>query len=160
MKPWNKFSFKRTLFALLGVTVLVGGLTACGHRGYEHGMASMSAEDQVKFRDKMVDRVSSKLDLTTDQKQRLTALTDKLQAQRKALMGTTANPRADLQAIISGDKFDRTRAQALVTEKTAALTLQSPEVIAALADFYDSLNAAQQAKVREFMQGRHGFLRG
>ena len=28
MKPW----IKRTLFGLFGVSLLVGGLTACGHR--------------------------------------------------------------------------------------------------------------------------------
>lgn len=161
MKPLHHFSFKRalkrTLFGVLGATVLVGGLTACGYRGHDRGMASMSAEDQVKFRDKMVDRVSGKLDLNTDQKQRLTTLADKLQAQRKALMGATADPRAEMQALVAGDKFERTRAQALVTEKISAITTQSPEVIAALADFYDSLNAAQQTKVREYLQGRHGW---
>jgi hypothetical protein len=93
MKPW----IKRTLFGLFGVSLLVGGLTACGHR---HGYG------------------------------------------------------ADLKALVAGDKFDKTRAQALVTEKTAAVTTKSPEVIAALADFYDSLNPAQQQKVREFMDKR------
>jgi len=57
-------------------------------------------------------------------------------------------------ALVAGDKFDKTRAQALVTEKTAAITGKSPEVIAAMADFYDSLNPAQQQKVREFMDKR------
>ena len=108
----------------------------------------------------MVERMSSKLDLNAEQKQRLTVLADKLHAQRLALVGDKPNPRADVQALVAGDKFDRSRAQALVTEKTAALSTQSPEVIAALGDFYDSLNAAQQQKVRDFMNrgsrwGRH-----
>ena len=62
--------------------------------------------------------------------------------------------RAELQALVAGDKFDKARAQTLVSEKTAAIQARSPEVIAALADFYDSLNPAQQQKVREFMQQR------
>ena len=57
------------------------------------------------------------------------------------------------------DKFDRARAQAWVTEKTAALNSKSPEVIVAMADFFDGLNATQQTKVREAMQGRHGWWR-
>ena len=89
MKPWIRRSLKRTLFGLFGATLLVGGLTACGHRGHEHGMASMSAEDQARLRDRMVERVSSKLDLNADQKQRLVVLADRLQEQRKALVGTT-----------------------------------------------------------------------
>ena len=34
------------------------------------------------------------------------------------------------------------------------------KVVAALGDFYDSLNPAQQQKVREFMQHRGGWRRG
>jgi protein CpxP len=70
------------------------------------------------------------------------------------MMGASKDPRADLKALVAGDKFDKTRAQALVTEKTAAISGKSPEVIAAMADFYDSLNPAQQQKVREFMDKR------
>jgi periplasmic protein CpxP/Spy len=153
MKPW----IKRTLIGLFGASVLVGGLTACGHRG--HG-APMGAEQSAEFRGKMVERVSGKLDLNADQKQRLTVLADKLNEQRAALMGKTPDPRADVQALVAGDKFDRTRAQTLVQEKTAALNTKSPEVIAAMGDFYDSLNPAQQTKVREFMQKRGGWRRG
>jgi len=38
----------------------------------------------------------------------------------------------------------------------------SPEIIAAAADFYDNLNAAQQQKVRDFMErgGRRWSHRG
>ena len=152
MKPW----IKRTLFGLFGAGILVGGLTACGH--HHEGMGwQMSAEDHAKFRDKMIDRVASKLELNADQKKRLGALADKLHEQHSAVMSKTPDPRAEVQALVAGDKFDRARAQALITEKTTAVNARSPEVIAALADFYDSLNTTQQAKVREFMQHRHGW---
>ena len=88
------------------------------------------------------------------------ALADKLHEQRAAMMGQSKDPRAELQALVAGDKFDKARAQTLVSEKTAAIQARSPEVIAALADFYDSLNPAQQQKVREFMQRRRGWHRG
>ncbi|MET4576703.1 Spy/CpxP family protein refolding chaperone [Ottowia thiooxydans] len=153
MKSW----IKRTLFGVVGASILLGGLTACGTRG--EGRWQTSAEDSAKFRGKMIERVSSKLDLNADQKQRLTVVADKLHAQRTALMGSSANPRADITALVAGEKFDRTRAQALVTEKTAALNSQSPEVITALGDFYDSLNPAQQQKVRDFMNRRSRWSR-
>lgn len=153
MKTW----IKRSLYSLIGASLVVGGLTACGH--HRHGFGNtMSAEDQAQIRGKIVDRVSGKLDLTPEQKQRLGVLADKLQEQRAALVGKTTDPRADVQALVAGDKFDRARAQMLVAEKTAAISNKSPEVIAALADFYDSLTPPQQAKVREAMQkGRHGW---
>ena len=156
MKRW----IKRSLIALFGVTVLVAGLSACGHRSHEFG-TSLSAEEYAQKRDKMVDKAASKLDLNVDQKKRLAVLGDKLYEQRTALIGQTKDPRTEMKALVSGDKFDKARAQTLITEKTTALQAKSPEVIAALADFYDSLNSAQQQKVRDYMEGRgHWFKRG
>ena len=45
-------------------------------------------------------------------------------------------------------------------QKTDAVRTGSPEVIAAMGDFYDSLNPAQQQQVRDFMQKRRGWRRG
>jgi len=156
MKRW----IKRSLFALFGVTVLVTGLSACGHRNHEFG-AQLSAEEYSQKRDKIVDKAASKLDLNADQKKRLATLGDKLYEQRTALIGQTKDPRAEIKALVAGATFDKARAQTLVTEKTTALQTKSPEVIGALADFYDSLNPAQQQKVRDYMEGRgHWFRRG
>jgi Spy/CpxP family protein refolding chaperone len=156
MKTW----IKRSLFTLLGTSVLVGGLTACGHRHHEFG-ASLSAEQYTQKRDKMVDKVAGRLDLTAEQKKHLQTLGDTLYAQRTALIGQTKDPRAEMKALVASDKFDAARAQALITEKTTALQSRSPEVIAALAEFYNSLNPAQQQKVRDFMDGRgRWFWRG
>jgi len=156
MKTW----IKRSLFTLLGTSVLVGGLTACGHRHHEFG-ASLSAEQYTQKRDKMVDKVAGRLDLTAEQKKHLQTLGDTLYAQRTALIGQTKDPRAEMKALVASEKFDAARAQALITEKTTALQSRSPEVIAALAEFYNSLNPAQQQKVRDFMDGRgRWFWRG
>lgn len=159
-----RFSFlnKRVLFGALGATLLAGSLSACGHMGdgprMGMGMGSgpMSEADAAQFRGKMVERIASKLDLDAPQKQLLSALGDKLHAQRKALMGNSTDPRAELQALVAGNKFDRSRAQTLVNDKTDIVRNQSPEVIAAFGDFYDSLRPEQQQKVRDFMQKRHG----
>ncbi|WP_332748521.1 Spy/CpxP family protein refolding chaperone [Hydrogenophaga sp.] len=156
MKPW----IKRSLIALSGVTIAVGGLTACGTRGHhEHG--PMSAEHMTEMRGKVIERVTKKLDLNADQQQKLGVLADKLQAQRTAFIGQTTDPRAEVRALVAGDKFDRARALSLLDEKTRVVQVSSPEVINAMADFYDSLNPAQQAEVRERMQKRKGwFSRG
>jgi protein CpxP len=155
MKNW----IKRTLVGVFGAAIVVGTLGACGHRP-EGGRWNASPEQSAAMRTKMVERVSSKLDLDAAQKAKLEVLAGKLQEQRSALVGSTQNPRADMQALVAGDKFDRRRAQSLVAEKTAALNAKSPEVVAALGDFYDSLNPVQQQKVREFMQRRGGWRRG
>jgi periplasmic protein CpxP/Spy len=151
MRPW----IKRSLFGLFGATLLVG-LSACGHRHDQRGW-NASAEDQAQFREKMVSRVAGKLELNTEQKAKLDVLAGKLQEQRTALKGSTTDPRAEVRALVAGEKFDRARAQTLVAEKTGAISSKSPEVIAAAGDFYDSLTLAQQTKVRDFMQHRGGW---
>lgn len=155
MNPW----LKRTLIGLTSITVLAGGLAACGMRDHHHGPAS--AEKVAEWRGKAVDRVSSRLDLNAGQRQKLELLADKLVAQRAAMVGQGGHPREELRALVSGEKFDRARALNLLDEKTRALQLATPDVIQALADFYDSLNPTQQAEVREFLDKRRGwFQRG
>ena len=112
----------------------------------------------AEVRGKVMERVGSKLDLNEAQKQKLATLADKLQAQRAALVGQAGDPRAEVQALVAGEKFDRARAQALLDEKLRAVQTGSPEVLTAMADFYDSLNPEQQQKVRDFMQRRRGWM--
>lgn len=155
MKPW----LRKTLIGVFGASIVLGGLSACGTRDH-HARAPLSAEQLAEKRGKVIARVSDRLDLDEAQKQRLNVLADKLLAQRAALIGQTTNPRAELQALVKGEKFDRTRAQLLLEEKTRAVTLHSPEVVSALADFYDSLRPEQQQKVRDMTERRGWFRRG
>ena len=147
MKHW----IKRTLATALGATLVLGSLAACS--GGRHG-GTMSETDMTAKQIKMVDYAGKKLDLNDAQKQRLSVLGDKLREQRTALMGKTA-VRAELQSIVAGTTLDKAKAQALIEDKIGALRSKSPEVIAAAADFYDSLNPAQQQQqVRDLLQRR------
>jgi Spy/CpxP family protein refolding chaperone len=119
----------------------------------------MSAERMPEMRGKVIDRVTKKLDLTAEQQQKLGVLADKLQAQRTAFIGQTTDPRAEVRQLVAGEKFDRARALSLLDEKTRVVQVSSPEVINALADFYDSLNPTQQSEVREMMNKRKGWGR-
>jgi periplasmic protein CpxP/Spy len=160
MKTWLKPWLKRTLIGVFGASFLFGGLAACSHRGHHgQGWQAMNDEDAAKMKARFVDKAASKLDLDAAQKAKLGLLADQLRAQRKAFIGDTTDPRAAMQSLVAGTTFDRAKAKALVDAKTNAITTQSPEVIAALADFYDSLKPEQQAKVREFMakRGHHGW---
>ena len=160
------------------------------HRmGMGHGQHSEA--DMLKRRDKMLERATSELSLDAAQKAKLVTLVDTMHAKRTAMMashgaaqpgagaasgphgmkgreghgGQGMMPRAEMQALIKGDKFDRAGAQALVDQKAGAMRTAAPEVITAMGDFYDSLKPEQQAKVRTFMErgpmgrgmmGRHG----
>ena len=118
-------------------------------------------QDRAEIKQRMVERVASHLTLDATQQARLAVLADKLDEQHAALRAGTADPRAALQPLIAGNTFDRAAASALIQQKLAAVNTKSPEVVAALGDFYDGLNADQQLKVREFLakgghRGRHG----
>ena len=155
MKTW----IKRSLIGLFGVSILVGGLAACGHRHPGWGGTQLSAEDAAKWRERLLERAGKELQLDAAQQVKLGVVFDKMREQRNALVGSTANPRAELRSLVSGERFDKARAQALVDEKTNAVRAGSPGTIDALADFYDSLRPEQQAKLREFMdkRGRSGW---
>ena len=150
MKRW----IKRSLFGLIGLTALAGGMAACSHR--HHGPWSMNETDAARFRERMLERVGKELDLDATQKQSLTTLADKLRAQRTAMAGTASDPRAEAQAILAGPKFDRDRARSFVDTKTAAVRDASPDTIAAAADFFDGLRPEQQQRVRDFLAKRRG----
>ena len=65
MKPW----IKKTLMGIFGASIAVGGLTACSSSHHHRG--PMSPEKMTEVRGKVVERVSSKLDLNEAQKLKL-----------------------------------------------------------------------------------------
>jgi periplasmic protein CpxP/Spy len=151
MKTW----LKRTLIGVLGATVLLGAMAACSHRAHHGwGWHAMNDEDAARMKARLIEKAGSRLDLDEAQKARLGVLADALRAQRNALVGDTTNPRAELQSLVAGPTFDRAKARSLVEAKTSAITARSPELISAMADFYDSLKPAQQARLRELMDRR------
>lgn len=152
MKPW----IKRTLIGLTSITVLLGGVAACSHRG-DHARG-WSDERITEVRGKAMEKISDRLNLNADQKAKLGTLADEVIASRKAFRGESANPRADLQALIAGDKFDRSKAQQLLDQKLQDAQGNGPRMLAAFGDFYDSLNPEQQKQVREKLERRgHGW---
>jgi Spy/CpxP family protein refolding chaperone len=103
------------------------------------------------WRQRFVDRMSGRLQLDAAQQARLGLLFDRLQAQRLALRGP-ADWRADLHTLVKDDTFDRWHAQDLLNARTQALREHGPQVIAAMADFYDGLQPAQQDRARGLLQ--------
>ncbi|NML47618.1 hypothetical protein HHL11_27965 [Ramlibacter sp. G-1-2-2] len=154
MKPW------KTVLGVIGAVVALGAFSGCSSYRGGHGGWNATPEQQAKHREHVVERVASRLDLNEAQKAKLSDFLARMQAERAAAMASQQSPRAQMLALVSGDKFDRAGAQAWMSKTAAALETRSPAVIASLADFYDSLDATQQAKVREYLQQRRGWRRG
>lgn len=152
MKTW----ITRTLLGLGAAAVLAGGLAACA--GRDHGRwAAHDPQQAAERQARMVERVGRKLDLDAAQTQRLQALAEVLQAQRAALLPAGTDPRAQVRALVAGPAFDLAGAQALLDSKLQVMQSGGPQVLTAMAAFYDGLNPQQQQTVREFMarSGRH-----
>ncbi len=145
---------KMLLIGLVSVGVLGGAATATLAAKYG------SYEKRVEhMRGKMLDRVDERLTLDDQQKQAFENLTlifsekaADFRAKNKALPDT-------LKTFVTGEYFDRNAAQLLVDDRLAELRSAAPQIIEAIAIFYDSLDTTQQAKVREFIEEgkfRHG----
>jgi Spy/CpxP family protein refolding chaperone len=152
MKPW----IKRSLIALTSATVVLGALSACSSRG-DHARG-WSDERVTEMRGKAVEKISDKLELNAGQKAKLEVLADEMIDSRKVMRGESGDVRSDLKSLIAAEKFDRTKAQQMLDQKIQALQGSGPKVLAAFADFYDSLNPEQQKQVREKLERRgHGW---
>ncbi|MEO8297675.1 MAG: Spy/CpxP family protein refolding chaperone [Burkholderiales bacterium] len=148
IRPWAR----RGIIGAIGLASLgavAGGMSGCSHHG-PFNRGEYSEADSAQWRARGMERVSKELALDEAQKAKLNTLADVMQAKRKAVVGE-GKPREMMQALVTGERFDRAGAQALVNSRSDAVRTASPEVIAAFGDFYDSLKPEQQQKVRDFI---------
>jgi periplasmic protein CpxP/Spy len=150
MKTW----IKRTLIGLAATATLLGGFAALAHRhdGMRFGWRAITPAEAAPLQGRMIERAASKLDLDAAQKAKLGALAERLRETRNAMVATSADPREELQAALAGPRLDRGRINTLVQAQLATAGAQSPALINAVGDFYDSLRPAQQAELREMLQ--------
>lgn len=139
MKPHIRY-----LVLLAVIPAVAATLSACGHR-YK------SPEQRADW---MIGRIDSELDLNDGQKAKLMVVRDKMLAARREMHGQDGDQRDRMLAVIAGRSFDRDQAMNLFEEKTATMKQHGPDVITALADFYDSLDETQQRKLREHLAER------
>jgi Spy/CpxP family protein refolding chaperone len=149
----SKMFFFKSKMRGFGCGPRFGGKRGCGRSG------GMTPEQLAERRDRMVDRAADKLQLNAEQKPLLANLLDALFAQRQAMVGQNTDMRAELRSWFSGSSFDAARAQTLINDKASVLQSKSPEVVAALAVFFDGLNPQQQQNVRNFFEGPRGWFR-
>jgi Spy/CpxP family protein refolding chaperone len=149
---------KRTLIGIAATAALATGIAAYSQGEARFHGGPPGAEDFASHQAMMLEHISKSLDLDAAQQAKLQALTTQLHAQHDKLMAPGSDPHARLQALMAGNTFDRAGAQALLDEKLAAIKANSPALIAAVGDFFDSLRADQQQKVRDFMAQHHSMM--
>ncbi|MDR7334031.1 hypothetical protein [Roseateles asaccharophilus] len=121
-----------------------------GHGRHGHGFGHHADG----FAYLLVARLGAKLGLDAEQQRRLAIWLEQLQRQRDALKQFARGPEvADLMA---GEQFAREPAQRLIDARLDSLREAGPGVIAAFADFFDSLGAQQRELLRSMTLRRRG----
>jgi protein CpxP len=153
MKTW----LKRTLVGVAVSTALLGSLAAYSAEGggFHHGPPT--PEQMAQHEAMMLSHIGKKLNLDANQAAKLKVLGDLMIAQHAPPAAGT-DPHAAMTALIAGNTFDRAGATQLMNQHIAKMQANGPAVINATGDFYDSLNATQQAQVRELAAKHHGFF--
>lgn len=127
---------------LIAAVVAVAGLATVST-----SVLAGRGEDRAE---RMIERVSDRLELDDGQRASLDLLAAELRETRELVRGDT-DPRAELRNLVAAETFDQAGALALIEARTAALQAQGPELVAAAATFLDGLSAEQKADVESFL---------
>ncbi len=137
-------SYGKTL--LLTVGILLAGTTLVGF-----GAHTMHGEDHLQW---LTEKVSRELDLGTDQVARLDTVKQRLIAARERMHQDHEQRQQQILTLLAAPTLDQESVLAIVRDKTGTVNELAPEVVAALADFYASLDDAQRQTVREHVADR------
>lgn len=114
-------------------------------------------EGRVDF---VKDRISGKLDLTAEQKQKLDDLANTVKEQIKLVKEERrAHSHDDIKALIEAPTLDGERARALFDQRKVEISARADAIYAAVypkfAAFHASLNDEQRKKAAEWMEKHH-----
>jgi Spy/CpxP family protein refolding chaperone len=136
MKPHIKLAVIAVISAgLLGIT------TGCAHR-----FAHKSPQERAEW---LTNKLDEELKLTDAQRSKLNALKDQVLAARSDYRKKRGDTRAIVDELLSQPTLDQPRILALIKKRTHEVNTIAPQVVSALATFYDSLTIEQQKKLHD-----------
>jgi len=94
-------------------------------------------------------KVADKLDLQEHQKQKLEIVKKQLLSTFKQVKQGRQQHHEKVLKLIASKQFNRDSANQLLTDKTQQINTEGSPIIAAFADFYDSLDTTQQQLIRD-----------
>ncbi len=112
--------------------------------------------DPEKRAAKVAAYIAYELELDETQKQALDVLKTQMMAARQTVKADKSAMKQEALGLINADTFDRAKALDMINSKVLVVNEQAPDMINALGDFLDTLNAEQKAEIAEFVQERRG----
>lgn len=141
--------FRKIMIGAITVTTITVGASAFAARG----------DGDHKAR--MIERISSKLELTDTQDAALQSFAGEVAETRELMRGNVTDMSSEMNSLIGADTFDQGKALAMINDRAAAIQENAPELVAAAAVFFDGLSAEQKSQIQEFAGKRgHGRHRG
>ena len=138
--------YGKWLAAVVTGSLLAVVLAGCGPRHH-------SPEARADW---VMNKVTSDLALNESQSAKLETLKDEVLKAREAMNQRREDSRDSINVLLQQPTLDRNQVLRLVEGHTEVVNQQAPAVVAALGDFYDSLNPEQQAQLREKLQKFQG----
>lgn len=140
----------------LSSKIIIAILTIAGSSGVVYAVSRhsdwhMTPREKIEF---VTDRVSKKLELDEAQRQNFTALAENLAQIMLEARAAREQQVAEILALLEDPNLDQARALAIVQQKTQLVNDRAPQVIASLALFLDSLDAAQKVRLGEMIEHR------
>jgi Spy/CpxP family protein refolding chaperone len=130
--------------AVVGV-IAVAGVAWAKHSGYCRGYDRMSH---------ITERISRKLDLNDEQRDRLLGFAKGLRGLREHGRELRSGMREEVVDLLAAPQLDRERAAELVDRRIQAMVESKQRLIDAFADFSDSLEPEQRTRLVELMGER------
>jgi len=132
----------KTKKTIIGSLISIAGLTsyvAVGDSDNNRGLFSGMHHKGSEF-------IAKKLDLDEQQKQNLDSLKQTMQQ-----LHQDNSPREEIKALLSIPKLDQEKLVALLEKRADNLKASAPTVAGAIANFTDSLDDKQRAKIQAIM---------
>ncbi len=105
-------------------------------------------------------KIGKKLDLNEDQFAQLDNLMVEFRDFRQMMFDGKAQARSEITALLNASEFDRDQALALMVEtaqdKANLVAQEAPQLVEAMANFSDSLDAEQREELAELVEKRMG----
>lgn len=119
------------------------------------GASAYANRGSDRFQDRMIERISKRLELNDTQVLALNGLADELMETRELMKGDADNMRTEMSSLVTSSTFDQDKALSMINERAAALQNKAPELVTAAAVFFDGLDSSQKEKINELAAKMH-----
>lgn len=120
------------------------------------GASAFAARGDRDHSERMIEKVSERLELDEGQRAALEGLHTEMQEMRELMRGDGDGLMGQMKEMVSLDTFDQTAALALIEQRTDAVRTNAPDLVNAAAVFLDGLSVEQKADITTFMEKRGG----